>query len=105
MRIDDAGLPAKVRDYQKAIAEGLGGTRYLIDEFVGCDEGARTVTGRRGHCRSKGSIAAPKQDPKSAIDQSRQVGHAIAVEIGDDKCLPDASRDINRGLKCTVSVP
>src|SRR5439155_23147013 len=35
VRIDEAQLPVKVRDYQHAIVEGLSGTRYLIDEFVG----------------------------------------------------------------------
>src|SRR5262249_41624833 len=35
VRIDQGQLPGKVRDYQRALVEGLGGTRYLIDEFVG----------------------------------------------------------------------
>src|SRR5262249_17782433 len=39
VRVEDGGLPARVRDYQRAVAEGLGGARYLIDEFVGADEG------------------------------------------------------------------
>lgn len=39
VRIEDAGLPARARDYQRALVEGLTGARYLIDEFVGFDEG------------------------------------------------------------------
>src|SRR5262249_56979936 len=39
VRVDEVQLPAKVRDYQRALVEGLSGTRYLIDEFVGFDQG------------------------------------------------------------------
>ena len=39
VRVEGAGLPPKVRDYQREIVAGLGDVRFLIDEFVGCDEG------------------------------------------------------------------